>query len=308
MSNQQNFSISVGSTVPQAVMDGFAVEDYDRIADALRFLDAHVQDQPELKDVAEHLHLSEYHFQRLFTRWVGISPKRYLQYLTKERAKQLLAESASVLDASLQSGLSGPGRLHDLFIHCEAVTPGEYKTEGEGITILYSFHPSPFGECLLARTDRGICNLIFLGAGDREKSQAAAIQSLQGEWPRATLEENTEGTEAIQARLFAQPGTSEKGPLTLHLRGTNFQIKVWEALLGIPAGSVVAYGDLAVAVGMPAAARAVGNAVGANPIPVLIPCHRVIRKNGETGNYRYGSTRKKAMLTWELSRHEALYG
>lgn len=308
MSNQTNFSFQAAPGADTSALRGAgydrAAEDYYRIAEAIRFLETHIEEQPGLKAAADHLNLSEYHFQRMFTRWVGISPKRFLQYLTKERAKQLLADSASVLDASLDSGLSGPGRLHDLFVHCEAVTPGEYKSQGEGLLIRYSFHSSPFGECLLARTDRGVSNLIFIDEGNSQEARAAAVRTLQAEWPEAVLEENAQGAEQVVKRLFGQPVINEGSLLALHLRGTNFQIKVWEALLSIPAGSVVTYGDLAVAIGMPTAARAVGNAVGSNPLPVIIPCHRVIRKSGDIGNYRYGSTRKRAILTWELARRE----
>lgn len=283
-------------------------EDYYRIAEAIRFLEAHVRQQPGLKAVAEHLNLSEYHFQRLFTRWVGISPKRFLQYLTKEHAKQLLDASASVLEASLDSGLSGPGRLHDLFVHCDAVTPGEYKSRGEGILVQFGFHSTSFGECLVARTPRGLCNLIFLEDGAGESARRKARQALQLAWPRATLEEDASATLALVQRLFAHHENKGRQPLALHLHGTNFQIKVWEALLRVPAGSVVTYGDLAAAIGAPAAARAVGNAVGANPLPVIIPCHRVIRKSGEIGNYRYGATRKRALLAWEWAQNEEQHG
>ena len=270
-------------------------DDYDRVEQALRFLEGNVEAQPTLKEVAENVHLSEFHFQKLFTRWVGISPKRFLQYLTKERAKSMLASSRNLLDTAYSVGLSGPGRLHDLFVACEAVTPGEYKRQGEDLTIFCGFHPSPFGECLLAVTERGICNLIFVMNADRD----AAFRSLSGLWPRAQLVEDRERTRPYVRRVFARLSGLQAEPLNLYLRGTNFQIKVWEALLRIPPGSVVTYQDIAVAIGMPRAARAVGNAVGQNPIPVLIPCHRVIRKNGDFGEYGYGSARKKALLGWE---------
>jgi AraC family transcriptional regulator of adaptative response/methylated-DNA-[protein]-cysteine methyltransferase len=270
-------------------------DDYERVEQALRFLEAHVEAQPTLKEVAENVHLSEFHFQKLFTRWVGISPKRFLQYLTKEKAKSMLASSRNLLDTAYSVGLSGPGRLHDLFVACEAVTPGEYKRQGEDLTIFYGFHPSPFGECLLAVTERGICNLIFVMNGDRD----AALQSLSAVWPLAKLVEDRQKTRPYVHRIFARINGQQAEPLNLFLHGTNFQIKVWEALLRIPPGSVVTYQDIAVAIGMPRAARAVGNAVGHNPIPVLIPCHRVIRKNGDFGDYGYGSARKKALLGWE---------
>ncbi|MCL4560943.1 MAG: bifunctional helix-turn-helix domain-containing protein/methylated-DNA--[protein]-cysteine S-methyltransferase [Chloroflexi bacterium] len=270
-------------------------EDYERVEQALCFLEQHVEIQPSLKDVAENVHLSEFHFQKLFTRWVGISPKRFLQYLTKERAKSMLASSRNLLETAYSVGLSGPGRLHDLFVACEAVTPGEFKRQGEDLTIYCGFHPSPFGECLLAVTERGVCSLIFVMNGDRE----AAYQSLCRSWPLAELVEDREKTRPYIRQIFARLSGLQDEPLNLYLRGTNFQIKVWEALLRIPPGSVVTYQDIAMAIGMPRAARAVGNAVGQNPVPVLIPCHRVIRKNGDFGDYGYGSARKKALLGWE---------
>ena len=270
-------------------------DDYESVEQALRFLEQHVEDQPSLKEVAENVHLSEFHFQKLFTRWVGISPKRFLQYLTKERAKSMLASSRNLLDTAYSVGLSGPGRLHDLFVACEAVTPGEFKRQGEDLTIYYGFHPSPFGECLLANTERGVCNLIFVMDGDRQ----AAYRSLHRTWPLADLAEDREKTRPYIRKIFTRLSGLQAEPLNLYLRGTNFQIKVWEALLRIPAGSVVTYQDIAVAIGMPRAARAVGNAVGQNPVPVLIPCHRVIRKDGNFGNYGYGRARKKALLGWE---------
>jgi AraC family transcriptional regulator of adaptative response/methylated-DNA-[protein]-cysteine methyltransferase len=276
-----------------------AAEDYARIEQAIRYLEAHFREQPELRQVAETVGLSEYHFQRLFTRWVGISPKRFLQYLTKEYAKSLLRQPVDLLEASYASGLSGPSRLHDLFIVAEAVTPGEYKTLGEGLQIRYGFHPTPFGECLLALTGRGICYLGFVQAGGRER----ALNQLRSDWPGAALSEDPQsGRPYIQQIFYPTGGRWESLPLVL--RGTNFQIKVWEALLRIPSGSLVTYENVAAAVGLPSAARAVGQAIGRNPLAVIIPCHRVIRKDGEIGAYRYGSARKKALLGWEFARRE----
>jgi AraC family transcriptional regulator, regulatory protein of adaptative response / methylated-DNA-[protein]-cysteine methyltransferase len=276
--------------------------DYARIEQALLYLERNFRRQPALKDVAESIGLSEYHFQRLFTRWVGISPKRFLQYLTKEYALRLLEQSADVLETAYQSGLSGPGRLHDLLVTCEAVTPGEYKLQGAGLAIRYGFHPSPFGECLLAATGRGVCALAFVDAADR----ARPLQALEKQWAKANLVEDPAATRPLVERIFAPQSGQELPPLSLYLKGTNFQIKVWEALLRIPPGSVVSYENVAVAIGMPSAARAVSNAVAHNPIPVIIPCHRVIRKMGAIGGYRYGVARKKAMLGWEMARAEGL--
>jgi AraC family transcriptional regulator of adaptative response/methylated-DNA-[protein]-cysteine methyltransferase len=272
-------------------------DDYTRVEQAIRFLDANTQRQPELREIAESVGLSEFHFQKLFTRWVGISPKRFLQFLTKENAKRLLEDSTNLLDAAYEVGLSGPGRLHDLFITCEAVTPGEYKARGEGLTIRYGFHPSPFGECLLATTPRGICSLAFVEKRDRR----AALDELRRQWSKAVLVEDPLVTRPLVRRIFNRDASSLQSSLALLLRGTNFQIKVWEALLRIPPGRVVTYEDIAAFLGKPTASRAVGGAVASNPIPVLIPCHRVIRKVGEFGNYRYGPARKKALLGWEMA-------
>jgi len=271
--------------------------DYQTVEKAIMYLEDHVEEQPNLKVVAESVHLSEYHFQRLFTRWVGISPKRFLQYLTKERAKEMLEESGSVLEAAYAAGLSSPGRLHDLFVNCEAVTPGDYKSQGEDLEIAYGFHASPFGECLVALTDRGICDLIFVSEGNQEE----ALKALKRRWARSALQEDPERTGPVAAQVFDRLTAGEAKPLSLHLRGTNFQIKVWEALLNIPSGTVVSYEDIAVSIGMPTAARAVSNAVARNPIPVIIPCHRVIRKAGAFGGYRWGTARKKALLGWEAA-------
>jgi AraC family transcriptional regulator of adaptative response/methylated-DNA-[protein]-cysteine methyltransferase len=272
-------------------------QDYEVIAQAIHFLEANVQRQPELDEIAASVNLSEYHFQRLFTRWVGISPKRFLQYLTKEGAKQLLERRASLLETTYELGLSSPGRLHDLFVACEAVTPGEYKRRGEGLIIRYGFHPSPFGECLLATTERGITNLAFVEHRDR----AAALAVLRHAWRNARLVEDAATTRTLTDHIFIPASQAAFEPLCLYLHGTNFQIKVWEALLRIPTGQVATYSDIAQAIGFPKAARAVGNAVGRNPIPVLIPCHRVLRKEGDFGGYRYGVTRKKALLGWEAA-------
>ncbi len=287
------------SMTSTAISPQQAAEDYARVEQAIRYLEAHFRQQPELRQVAESVGLSEYHFQRLFTRWVGISPKRFLQYLTKEYAKDLLRQPVDLLEASYASGLSGPGRLHDLFVVTEAVTPGEYKQQGEGLDIRYGFHTSPFGECLLALTGRGICHLGFVQAGGRE----AALTRLRADWPGAALSEDPQATRPYAQQVFYPAGGSWQA-LPLVLRGTNFQIKVWEALLRIPSGSLVTYEKVAAAIGLPSAARAVGQAVGRNPLAVIIPCHRVIRKDGEIGSYRYGSARKKALLGWEFARRE----
>jgi AraC family transcriptional regulator of adaptative response/methylated-DNA-[protein]-cysteine methyltransferase len=268
-------------------------EDYSRIEQAIQFLETNAWRQPDLREVAASVHLSEYHFQRLFTRWAGISPKRFLQFITKENAKQLL-KSSSTLDAAYSAGLSSPGRLHDLFVKCEAMTPGEYKLQGAGLKISYGFHPTPYGECLLASTERGICFLAFVTLQGRD----ALLEEMKADWRNAEWVEDSLNTGKHIKAIFSP---NLKTPITLHVRGTNFQIKVWEALLRIPPGQVTSYEGLAVQTGNPSASRAVGNAVSHNPIAYLIPCHRVLRKLGDFGNYRYGTARKKAMLLREIA-------
>jgi AraC family transcriptional regulator of adaptative response/methylated-DNA-[protein]-cysteine methyltransferase len=274
-----------------------ASEDYERIEKAIKFLETNFPSQPGLKEVAAHIGLSEFHFQRLFSRWVGISPKRFLQFLTKEYAKHLLADSINLLDVTYEAGLSSPGRLHDLFVNCEAVTPGEYKSKGAGLTIRYGFHPSPFGECLLATTERGICGFFFVKNRDRKDP----LTELRYFWQQAEIVKDPHASRELVDRIF-NPSFSDSGtPLHLILNGTNFQIKVWEALIKIPFGAVVSYEDVAIQVGIPGATRAVGSAVGKNPISFIIPCHRVIRKTADFGNYGGGKTRKRAILGWEAA-------
>jgi AraC family transcriptional regulator of adaptative response/methylated-DNA-[protein]-cysteine methyltransferase len=278
-------------------------DDYARIAAAIDYLRENYRTQPSLDELATHLNLSPYHLQRLFRRWAGISPKRFTQYLTVEHAKELLAASHSVLDATYESGLSSPGRLHDLFVTVEAVTPGEYKQQGAGVRIAYGYHDSPFGQCLLAVTGRGICGLFFVD-GAREE----VLAQLRQQWPQAELVHAQAETQPYAETVFPPAVRAGAGPerrINLLLRGTNFQIKVGEALLRIPSGSVATYGDVAQTIGKPQAARAVGQAVGANAIAYLIPCHRVIRSSGEVRDYRWGRTRKQAMLGWEAAQQEA---
>lgn len=269
-------------------------EDYLRIEQAILYLENHFKDQPNLDEVAANVGLSEYHFQRLFTRWAGVSPKRFLQFVTKESAKDLLDKSENLLDTTHQVGLSSLGRLHDLFVNTEAMSPGEYKSKGEGVTIRYGIHLTPFGKCLIGLTERGICHLGFV-----QGSEGEAIDNLVNDWKEAKMIEDYRATAALVAPIFGLRFNTRIKPLTLHLRGTNFQLKVWEALLQIPAGSVSTYEGIASHIGNPNAIRAVGTAVGHNPIAVLIPCHRVIRKAGDFGKYRYGALRKKALLAYE---------
>ena len=270
-------------------------EDYLRIEQAILYLENHFKDQPNLDEVAANVGLSEYHFQRLFTRWAGVSPKRFLQFVTKESAKDLLDKSENLLDTTHQVGLSSLGRLHDLFVNTEAMSPGEYKSRGEGVTIRYGIHLTPFGKCLIGLTERGICRLGFV-----QGSEGEAIDNLVNDWTEAKMIEDYRATASLVGPIFDLRFNTRIKPLTLHLRGTNFQLKVWEALLQIPAGSVSTYEGIASRIGNPNALRAVGTAVGHNPIAVLIPCHRVIRKAGEFGKYRYGALRKKALLAREF--------
>ncbi len=273
---------------------------YQLIEQAIQYIEANVNRQPELDEIASAVGLSEYHFQRMFTRWAGISPKRFVQFLTKEHAKDLLAESENLLETTYQVGLSSLGRLHDLFVSTEAVTPGEFKSRGAGLTIHYGLHHTPFGKCLIAKTERGICHLGFVQTSERN-----AIDDLVSDWKQAKMIEDYKTTAPLAARIFlVQPPADNRqpdSPLKLYLRGTNFQIKVWEALLNIPSGAVTTYEKIAAQIGSPHALRAVGTAVGHNPIAMLIPCHRVIRKNGDFGKYRYGAARKIAILAHEFS-------
>ncbi len=276
---------------------------YQLIERAIQYIEANAQRQPELDEIASAIGLSGYHFQRVFTRWAGISPKRFMQFLTKEHAKSLLARSENLLETTHQVGLSSLGRLHDLFITTEAVTPGEFKSQGAGVTIRYGLHQTPFGKCLIGTTERGICHLSFV-----QTSEGSAIDNLASDWKQARMVEDYKSTAPLVARIFPTASTplSAKQKISLHLRGTNFQIKVWEALLNIPKGTATTYEQIAAQIGNPNAVRAVGTAIGHNPIAVLIPCHRVIRKSGEFGNYRYGAARKIALLARESNSVVAL--
>src|SRR5262245_3888717 len=272
--------------------------DYRRIERAIAFLHERHLEQPELADMARHVHLSEFHFQRLFSRWAGISPKRFVQFLTVEHAKQQLAASKALLDASLDSGLSGPGRLHDLFVTLEAVTPGEFKSRGASVNIGYAFHPTPFGECLIGVTERGICWLSFLHG----ESRAESVNALREKWSGANLHQGSRDTARVVEQIFAPDRARKHAPLHLLVMGTNWQIKVWEALLRIPPAAVVTYRSVAKWICAESAARAVGNAIASNVIAYLIPCHRVIRESGVIGGYRWGTERKRAILGREAAQ------
>lgn len=281
------------------------MSDYDRIAQAITFITASVNNQPTLDEIAAHLHLSPFHFQRLFSRWAGVTPKRFLQALTLERAKQLLSVATPILEVSDSLGLSSGSRLYDHFVQLEAVTPGEFKLGGAGLTIEYALLDTPFGMTFIAATERGICNLEFL---DNVEIEAHLIYFAK-KWPHAKLHKNKPRIREIITALFSAENKRVNAdrkpdrPLSLYVTGTNFQVNVWQALLRIPPGKVASYKQLANDIGHPGAARAVGQAVGANPVAFLIPCHRVIRQSGKLGGYHWGETRKHAIHAWESARH-----
>lgn len=277
-----------------------SLKTYAIVAEAIRFLQQNAGRQPGLDALAAHTGLSAFHLQRVFSQWAGISPKRFLQFLTKEHARRSLLRSRDVLGAALASGLSGPGRLHDLMISCEAVTPGQVGAGGEGLTIRFGFAPTPLGEIVAGLTPRGVCHLRFVEPG----MQSAAQAELRLEWPQAVFRRDDSEVTVLAQRLFGR--LEEPKSLSVLLKGTNYQIKVWEALLQVPFGSVIAYGDLAGLSGHPKAHRAAGTAMAQNRIAVLIPCHRVIRESGEIGQYRWGSERKRALLAWEEINNPSL--
>ena len=274
------------------------MNDYERVANVIRFLDRHHIDQPDLNQLATTAGLSPFHFHRLFSTWAGVTPKDFLQCLTIEHVKQLLLEGRNVFDSALDAGLSGPGRLHDLCVTLEAASPGEMKNGGAGMQIDYGFAETPFGEALIAETKRGICHLTFVDVCGRD----GARDLLRSEWPNAKLNRNDGRMTELCAKIFTELRDGSARPnLRAFVRGTPFQIRVWRALLQIPVGSLTTYGRIAELIGQSKAARAVGTAVGANPISFIIPCHRVIRETGALGNYGGGKIRKRAMVGWELS-------
>ena len=273
--------------------------DYTRVAEAIRFLTQRVAEQPSLAEVAAQAGVSEFHFQRMFQRLAGISPKRFLQFLTLGEARALLLESRSVLEASLELGLSSPSRLHDLFLTLERMTPGQFKDRAQGLTLTWAALATPFGPGFLAALEGRLCALSFLDGDD----PAPALAELQERWPRARFQEDPAALLPLQEALWSRLGGSPR-PLALALKGTPFQLKVWEALLRIPEGRVLAYGDLARSIGEPGASRAVGTALGQNPVAFLIPCHRVIQATGALGSYHWGAERKRAILALERARVE----
>ncbi len=276
--------------------DPATARDHARIVRALDYLVRHAEAQPTLHELAREIGLSPYHLQRLFTRWAGISPKRFLQHLSLERAKESLSRSASVLEAAFEAGLSGPGRLHDLFVRHEAMTPGEWKRHGAGLELRYGWHSSPFGDCLVIVAPRGLCGLGFA----LDSGRTATRDDLLTQLGEARHIEDQTATAPYAARIFAGAG----GDLRLMLRGTPFQLKVWQALMRIPPGQVMSYEALAASIGRPGAARAVAGAVARNPVAWVVPCHRVIRASGAVAGYRWGPERKRVMLALEAAARE----
>ena len=273
---------------------------YDRIAQAIDYIQQNFQQQPQLDDVAAHIHLSPAHFQRLFTEWVGTSPKKFLQYTSIEYAKQILKQQGSVLDATFESGLSSTSRLHDLFVQIEGMTPAEYKNGGQNLTIHYQFAETLFGEVLIASTHKGICALTFVN------NRVDALQQLKSQFPQAIFNLHIDSLQQCALAFFPKE-PHQLAEIKLHLKGTDFQLKVWHSLLKIPMGQLATYGELAQAIEQPKATRAVGSAIGRNPVAFLIPCHRVIQSTGALGGYEWGSVRKTAMIAWEgVQTHAAI--
>jgi len=268
---------------------------YSRIADAINYIKENFKEQPSLSNIAESVHLSQYHFQRLFSDWVGVSPKKFMQYISVEYAKQLLKEQrATLFDAALETGLSGTGRLHDLFINIEGMTPGEFKNAGESLSINYSIAESPFGNLLVASTAKGVCHMAFI---DNEEK---ALADLKDRYANAAYKQVVDKLQQDALFIF-QNDWSKLNQIKLHLNATPFQLKVWEALLKIPQGRLTTYGAIAKEIAAPKASRAVGTAIGSNPVAYLIPCHRVIQASGNIGGYSWGNIRKTAMIGWEAS-------
>jgi AraC family transcriptional regulator, regulatory protein of adaptative response / methylated-DNA-[protein]-cysteine methyltransferase len=272
------------------------MNDYQRIARVIHYLDEHRAAQPRLSTLAQVAGMSEFHFHRLFTAWAGTTPKHFLQALTFEHVRALLRRGENILDSAFEAGLSGPGRLHDLCVNLQAASPGEIKTGGAGWTIEAGFGDSPFGRCLVAQSPRGICHLSFV-----DDNTQAAWEEMKALWPNARWTRDDAGARALLKRIFTRANRPRAARLTAYVKGTEFQVRVWRALLRIPPGQLTTYGRVATAIGQPTASRAVGSAVGSNEIAWLIPCHRVIRETAAVGDYRWGAVRKRAMLTQEAS-------
>ncbi len=272
-----------------------AAADYDVVRRAIAHIRGNWRSQPDIDQIAEAAGVTPTELHHLFRRWAGLTPKAFLAALTLDSARNLLRDSASVLDASYEVGLSGPGRLHDLFVTHEAMSPGEWKTGGDGLTIYYGFHPSAFGTALVMATGRGLCGLAFADAGE----ERASLDDMRRRWPRANFVEDSARTAPLTARIFDKKLWRADQPLRVVLIGTDFEVRVWQTLMRIPMGKATTYSDIAGNIGSPKAARAVGAAVGKNPISFVVPCHRVLGKSGELTGYHWGINRKHAMLGWE---------
>jgi AraC family transcriptional regulator, regulatory protein of adaptative response / methylated-DNA-[protein]-cysteine methyltransferase len=278
-----------------------AADDYAVVRRAIAYISEHWRAQPEIDEIAAAVGTTTADLHHLFRRWAGLTPKAFLQAITLDNARRLLRSSASVLDAAYEVGLSGPGRLHDLFVTHEAMSPGEWKSGGEGLSVAYGFHPSPFGSALVMTTERGLAGLAFADPGEED----AALDDMRGRWSKARYGEDMERTGAIARRIFDSTLWRPERPLRVVLIGTDFEVRVWETLLGIPMGRATTYSDIAAKLGKPKASRAVGAAVGKNPVSFVVPCHRVMGKSGDLTGYHWGLTRKRAMLGWEAGRVEA---
>jgi AraC family transcriptional regulator of adaptative response/methylated-DNA-[protein]-cysteine methyltransferase len=275
-----------------------ALRDYDSVRRAIAFISEHWRAQPTIQAMADAASVTPDELHQLFRRWAGLTPKAFMQALTLDHAKGLLRDSASVLDAALDSGLSGPGRLHDLFVTHEAMSPGEWKTGGAGMTMVYGFHPSPFGTAIVIASGRGLAGLAFADPGEEQN----AFADMRRRWPRATMVEDHAGTAGLAQRIFDTKLWRPDQPLRVVLIGTDFEVRVWETLLKIPMGRAVSYSDIATNIAKPKASRAVGAAIGKNPISFVVPCHRALGKSGALTGYHWGITRKRAMLGWEAGQ------
>jgi AraC family transcriptional regulator, regulatory protein of adaptative response / methylated-DNA-[protein]-cysteine methyltransferase len=297
-----NMTLAPVTSPTQALPCTGAVDDYSVVRRAVAYISERWRAQPEVEAIAHAAGVTPGELHHLFRRWAGLTPKAFLQAITLDHARRLLRQSASVLDAAYEVGLSGPGRLHDLFVTHEAMSPGQWKAGGEGLTLAYGFHPSPFGIALVIATGRGLAGLAFADVGE----EAAALDDMRGRWPRAEFRENAAGTTALARRIFEPKLWQRDRPLRVVMIGTDFEVRVWETLLKVPMGRATTYSDIAAHVHAPKAARAVGAAVGKNPISFVVPCHRVIGKSGDLTGYHWGLTRKRAMLGWEAGQAGAV--
>ncbi|MDA7951883.1 MAG: methylated-DNA--[protein]-cysteine S-methyltransferase [Pirellulaceae bacterium] len=271
--------------------------DYERIENAIHFIRRNFKSQPSLDEIAEAVHVSPFHFQRMFSEWVGVSPKKFMQYISLNYAKTLLKDRVTLMDAAYETGLSGTSRLHDLFVNIEGMTPGEYKNGGANLALNYCFSESPFGKVIVASTHKGVCHMFF------EEDEIKALNDLRVRFPNASFQQTTDKFQQNALSIF-QEDWKQLDQIKLHLAGTPFQLKVWESLLKIPVGRLSTYGDIAQSIDKPKASRAVGTAIGSNPVAFLIPCHRVIQNSGKTGGYMWGPDKKTAIIGWEAAKRD----